>query len=99
MDELHCVLGKKRDTVTRLNGDENGKSDMTENELYKTFCEPRFKAIEDKVDDIHKVICGNGKEGLADTVRQHDKLFGRVFWTIGVIFVAVIGATVRTFTR
>jgi len=68
---------------------------MPDLEVYETVCKPRFDQIESKVGDIHKVICGNGTEGIADKVRKHESYFTRVFWAMGVCFVAVVGAIVK----
>ena len=56
----------------------------------------------DKIDDIHKIICGNGDEGLADKVRSNGKfianlkkvmwlvLSGTVLAVLGIVFGAIV---------
>lgn len=75
------------------------RENMSEFEVYKAVCEPRFTSMENKLSDIHKVICGNGHEGLADTARNNKKWIARVMGALGVIYVAIIAAIVRHFIK
>ncbi len=45
---------------------------MTEHdEFYKTFCQPQFGKLFEKIDDIHGMLKGkNGNPGLCDDIRE-----------------------------
>jgi len=69
----------------------------TEETQYTMVCKERFDHISQKVDDIHKVIVGNGQNGIAgrlirveEQVTVQKRRWGYVLGILAVVLAAAI---------
>ena len=72
---------------------------IKENKLppyFQEYLDERFKRLEDSVNEIKKLLKGNGSEGLIEKVEKHDKWIegfevkmGMVATILGTVFALV----------
>ena len=48
--------------------------------------------IKNTVDSIHKILVGNGSEGLLEKVTQNSVRVKVIMWIVGVLFAAIVGS-------
>ena len=63
---------------------------------FQEYLDERFKRLEDSVNEIKKLLKGNGSEGLIEKVEKHDKWIegfevkmGMVATILGTVFAVV----------
>ena len=59
--------------------------------FFKEYLDERFKRLENNVNEIKKMLKGNGNEGLVEKVEKHDKWIESFEARIGVI-VTILGS-------
>jgi len=58
---------------------------------FKEYLDERFKRLEDNVNEIKKLLKGNGNEGLIEKVEKHDKWINSFEARIGIV-VSILGS-------
>jgi len=67
---------------------------IKENKLppyFQEYLDERFKRLEDNVNEIKKLLKGNGNEGLVEKVEKHDKWINSFEARIGIV-VSILGS-------
>lgn len=64
---------------------------MKDEEQYEKICSPEFKKINDKLDDMHRMLfVGNGSPSLKSRIETNEFITKGMLWVSGVLFSAII---------